>query len=257
MVFQSYAKYYDIIYSDKDYEEECDFLEEIFKEYSTFKPQTILDLGCGTGGHAIPLARRGYEVTGVDASEVMLCLAREKAAKLEVQANFYNMDIRDLKLDEKFDACICMFAVMNYLTSNEDIVRTLRRIREHLKDGSLFVFDFWYGPAVLHVLPEVRVSEIEWEEKRIIRIAEPKLDILSNLCNIDYRLIVVEHGKIVDDVKETHTVRYLFLPELKYFLEESGFELLKVSSFLDLNVEPSLETWNACAISRAKHEKNI
>jgi SAM-dependent methyltransferase len=61
----TYSKYYDILYMDKDYDKECDFVEEAFNKYSLSKPVKILDVGCGTGGHLIPLAKRGYEVVGI------------------------------------------------------------------------------------------------------------------------------------------------------------------------------------------------
>ena len=78
-VFQRYAEYYDLIYQDKDYEKECDFLEEIFQAYQSKPVKSILELGCGTGGHAIPLAKRGYELTGLDTSSVMLKQAEKKS----------------------------------------------------------------------------------------------------------------------------------------------------------------------------------
>ena len=84
MIFgKGLAEVYDLIYKDKDYERECDFLEEIFKKYSTIFPvKTVLDAGCGSGGHAIPLAKRGYRVVGFDLSEVMISQARKKAKNL-------------------------------------------------------------------------------------------------------------------------------------------------------------------------------
>jgi predicted TPR repeat methyltransferase len=57
-VFKDYAKYYDLLYQEKNYEEECDFIEQVFRGFSKLKVKSILELGCGTGGHAIPLARR-------------------------------------------------------------------------------------------------------------------------------------------------------------------------------------------------------
>lgn len=64
-VFQSYADYYDVLYSDKDYGAECDFLESIFGRYCNRPVRTILDLGCGTGGHTFVLAERGYQISGL------------------------------------------------------------------------------------------------------------------------------------------------------------------------------------------------
>ena len=75
---QEYAAAYDLLYADKDYDAECDLLERIFRE-SGRPVRTVLDLGCGTGAHAVRLAQRGYEVVGVDLSEDMLRIARDRA----------------------------------------------------------------------------------------------------------------------------------------------------------------------------------
>ena len=249
--FLSYGKYYDIIYSDKDYEKECDFLEEIFRKYSQCMPKTILDVGCGTGGHVISLAKRGYELTGLDVSEMMIRIAREKVSKKNVSVDFYVMDARKLELNERFDACISMFSTMDYITKNEDIQRALRNIRGHLKNGSLFIFDFWYGPAVLTILPSVRTKVIEKEGTRIIRVSQPQLDSLHHICKVHYHLIVVKENRIVDEVKEMHTVRFYFPEEIKHYLEENGFELVRLCPFLNLKGRVSEKTWNVTAISKA------
>jgi len=78
-IFQKYANYYDILYQDKDYKKECDFLEKIFEKYSKKRINSILDLGCGTGSHSLILAKRDYEVSGVDLSSQMINRARNKA----------------------------------------------------------------------------------------------------------------------------------------------------------------------------------
>ena len=82
MVFEDeLAEIYDLIYQDKDYEKEIDFIEQIFHNYSSHPIKTILDGGCGTGGHALPLAKRGYQVSAIDLSEAMLKRARKKAKR--------------------------------------------------------------------------------------------------------------------------------------------------------------------------------
>ena len=73
-----YAQQYDVLYQDKDYDAETDLLERVFAAHG-LAGNAILDLGCGTGQHALRLARRGYEVTGVDRSPEMLSIARVKA----------------------------------------------------------------------------------------------------------------------------------------------------------------------------------
>src|SRR6266545_3401952 len=100
MVFETYSQYYDLFYQEKDYQAEVDFLQKV----AAFAPgMSILDLGCGTGGHVLPLAMRGFRVTGVDMSEGMIMQAQRKAAESNIEVQFHLGDIRSLQLGKTFD----------------------------------------------------------------------------------------------------------------------------------------------------------
>ncbi len=248
--FERYAEYYDLIYQDKDYEGECDFIEEIFRTFSPHPVNTVLDGGCGTAGHAISLARRGYAVTGFDSSEIMLKRAREKAAECDLNLVFHVGDLRRFDFGEKFDTCICMFAVIGYVTETEDILKTLRNIRRHLDSGSLFIFDFWNGLAVLRILPSTRTKIIQNEKLRIIRIAEPELDSFNHLCHVHYRLLVHSGDTLIDEIVETHVMRYYFPREIIHYLNDAGFEVLKIGPFLRIDDKVDENIWNLVAIAK-------
>jgi len=249
--FERYAEYYDLIYQDKDYERECDFIEDIFRRFSSDPVRTVLDGGCGAGGHAIPLAKRGYLITGIDSSEIMLKRAKKKAVESDLSLDFHLGDLRQFDLVKKFDACICMFAVMDYITETEDVLETLKSIRRHLNSGSLFIFDFWNGLAVLRILPAVRVQVVEDEKVRIIRIAEPELDAFNHLCRVRYRLLVNQDSALIDDIIETHAIRYYFPQEITHYLKETGFEVLRICPFLDVDGKVDENVWNITAIAKA------
>lgn len=100
---KEYANQYDTFYQDKDYEAECNLIEETFYRYAEKQAvKSILDLGCGTGNHAIPFARRGYQVTGVDRSSEMIETAKAKIQSQtlppQLQTQFLEGDVRSLKL---------------------------------------------------------------------------------------------------------------------------------------------------------------
>ncbi len=249
--FEKYAEYYDLIYQDKDYGKECDFIKEIFQKFSLRPVKTILDGGCGTGGHAILLAERGYEVTGIDGSEIMIKRAKEKLKGSELRLSFQKMDLRELDLSTKFDACVCMFAVMDYVTETDEVLKVLENIRRHLEKDSLFIFDFWNGLAVLRILPSERVKIVEDKEKRIIRIAQPELDALNHLCRVNYHLLVNQGNTLVDEITETHVIRYYFPQEIAHYLRDTGFEVLRICPFLDLNGRVDENVWNIAIIARA------
>ncbi len=250
-VFERYGEYYDLIYSDKDYEGECDFLESIFKKYSPIPIRSIFDGGCGTGGHTIPLNRRGYEVIGVDVSKTVIEKALEKAKKAGLKIDFRVVDLRSLTLERKFDAAICMFAVMNYFITNLELERVIKNLRAVLKEGALFIFDVWNGLAVLRILPEVRVKMTKDKGKRVIRWVHPELDSFNHLCRDRYHLVVTEGKKLVDEVTETHTIRYFFPQEIKHYLEGNDFEVIEICPFLQLGGKVDETVWNMACIARA------
>jgi SAM-dependent methyltransferase len=244
MSFKDYAEYYDLIYKDKDYEKEVDFIENIFGES---KPKKILEVGCGTGSYTKILLERGYEVTAVDISEDMLKIASEKCA-----CKFIKGDIRDISLNGKFDACIAMFAVMGYITENSDIIKTLNNIHRHLKPDGFFIFDVWNGLAVMRLLPEQRMKEVENDEIKIVRVAIPNLRAFEHICEVNYKLLILnKEDNAFDEIDEKHIVRFYFPQEIKYYLENAGFEVLNICPFLNLNDKVDGNVWNITVIARA------
>jgi len=244
MSFKDYAKYYDLIYKDKDYEKEVDFIENIFGKN---KPKKILEVGCGTGNYTKILLKRGYEVTAIDISEDMLKIARGKCA-----CKFIEGDIRSVSINDKFDACIAMFAVMGYITENSDIIRALNNIRRHLKPNGIFIFDVWNGLAVMRLLPEQRIKEVENNEIKIIRFASPNLRSFDHICEVDYKVLILNKAdNTYEEINEKHIVRFYFPQEIKYYLENAGFAVLKICPFLDLNGKVDENVWNIAVIARA------
>lgn len=244
--FKDLARYYDLIYEDKDYEKEVDFLEEIFAD--TYKPRRILEIGCGTGNYTRILLERGYEVTALDISEDMLKVAREKCA-----CEFIDGDIRDISINNKFDGCIAMFAVLGYITENSGMIKALSNVHKHLKPEGIFIFDVWNGLAVMRILPERRVKEVENNKVKLIRVAVPNLKSFEHICEVNYKLIIVsKESNIYDEINERHVVRFYFPQEIKHYLEDTGFEVLNLCPFLDLNGKVDENIWNMCVIARAE-----
>lgn len=253
MVFKNYAKFYDALYQDKDYQAECDFLEKIFNTQSN-DVKTVLDLGCGTGNHVIPLTKRGYKVTGIDRSEDMLQTAKVKANKECSPSNmpvFYRGDIRDFHLDQSFDAIVSMFAVISYLTSNDDVQAAFQQAHRHLPKGGLFIFDVWHGPAVLSERPTDRYKMIEMAGERIMRFAHPEIDVLHHTVNVEYRVLRVSGDHILDEVTETHVMRFFFPEEIHFHLKCAGFQSIGLFPWLRIGELPNEHDWNLSVVAEA------
>ena|SRR5262245_16062327 len=252
---REYADLYDLLYSDKDYEAECNLVEEVFRRYGTGRVHTILDLGCGTGNHAVVLAQRGYQVTGVDRSPEMLARAREKMAldplcRSRNLPTFYQGDVRNIDLGQQFDAVLMMFAVLGYQLTNDDVSAALRTVRRHLKLGGLFVCDVWYGPAVLAIRPGERVKVIPTDGGKVLRIASGLLDVYHHLAQVHYYSLKLCGQQVVSEGEEIHHMRYFFPQELLLFMAQEQLNLVGIYAFGNLTKVPDEDTWNVLIVAK-------
>jgi SAM-dependent methyltransferase len=256
-VFGSYSRYYDLLYKDKDYAGETEYVRGLIARHCP-KARTILDLGCGTGRHDLLLARMGYDVTGVDRSEEMLAVANSQLSSLIPHQDpaypssliFEQGDIRSVRLGRTFDVVISLFHVISYQATNEDLAAAFSTARAHLKQGGVFIFDVWYGPAVLTERPAVRVKRLEDELISVTRVAEPIMYPGKNLVDVNYQVFIREKATgSTDELRETHRMRYLFRPELELFLQCAGMSVVEASEWLT-GREPGFGTWGVCFEAR-------
>lgn len=157
-LFENYGKKYDNESFTQGTVGECDFLE---KEFNYDKSLKILDVGCGTGRHAIELTRRGYRVTGIDLSESQLKKAREKAEARGLTIDFQRQDARNLPFNREFDVAIMLceggFPLMETDEMNFDI---LKNVTKSLKEQAKFIFTTLNGLFPLyHSVGEFTAAE--------------------------------------------------------------------------------------------------
>jgi len=227
MVFDSYTRYYDLLYRDKDYAGEAAYLASHLQRHVSHAGR-ILELGCGTGAHAEQLARMGYTVHGVDQSESMLARAEARKSGLPdeeaARLSFERGDVRTVRTGATYEVVISVFHVMSYQTTNADLQAAFATAAAHLRPGGLFVFDFWYGPAVLALQPEVRVKRLADDRIDVTRIAEPVMHVNENVVDVNYTVFIDDKATGTSErVRETHRMRYLFLPEM-LLLRGAAFE---------------------------------
>lgn len=245
--FREYSSYYDLLYKNKSYENEAAFLCSLFPAHK-HGHKTLLDLGCGTGRHAFELAKHGWKVQGVDLSSEMVGIANESLKTQSVpgireRLHFSTGDARSVQLGKTFNVVTALFHVMSYQTTEEDCLGVLKTAREHLPPDGVFLFDFWYGPAVLSEQPENRVLRLESDDLKIVRIAEPELLPNENIVNVNYTIFIHNtKSGLISEITETHRMRYWFLPELVRLVEKAGFRVQRTGEWLTNNF-PGTDTW--------------
>lgn len=247
-----YADQYDLFYQEKDYAAECDVIERVFGAHGAGAVRRVLDLGCGTGNHSIPLGQRGYEVLGVDRSEAMLAHAQRKAAEIgEAPVRFTRADITTYRGEERFDAALMMFAVLGYQLENAAVLGALASARHGLRPGALLIFDVWYGPAVLTQRPAERLKVYQVPGGQVLRAASGVLDSAHDVCTVNLEVWRLQGDRVADHTAESHQMRYFFPGELELFLSVSGFSLVHLSAFPELDRPADESTWNVLGVARA------
>lgn len=247
-IFDNSSRYYDLLYQDKNYELETQQVNSLIKLLVP-NARELLELGCGTGRYSFEFVRCGYSVHGVDISKEMLQEAEQKKG-LDRSISFSVGDMRTVRLGKKFDVVASLFHVMSYQTTNQDVFNALKTMKEHLGPGGIAFFDYWYGPAVLTLKPEVRIKEVENEECKIIRVAAPEMFPNENLVEVHYRTFVVnKKTSTLQELVESHRMRYFFEPELEWMISDLGFSTIDTKASLS-NATPSNDSWSVLKILR-------
>ena len=144
MIYDLLAPLYNSINGDIDYGEWADFFENIIKrEYKAGQPELVLDLGCGTGKMTIELARRGYDMTGIDFSPEMLDVARCEAerAGLSDQMLWLCQDMTEFELYGTVDVTVSCLDCVNHLTTVKSLEACFSLVHNYLIPNGLFIFD--------------------------------------------------------------------------------------------------------------------
>lgn len=236
-VFGAYSKYYDLLYKDKDYVKESNYIAEMLGDV-----KDVLELGCGTGRHANLLNKMGYKVFGIDFSESMIAEAKKLGINCQVA------DVRNFRDSKKFDAVISLFHIASYQNTDEDIINYFKTAAYHLKKGGKFIFDLWYKPAVLAQLPEKRIKELENDEIKVKRFCTPNHIVEKSIVEVNYDIEITDKktGK-TEYVKETHPMRYYSKEEIEKYASLAGIKIIKEEEWLTKK-PASDKTWGVCFV---------
>ena len=145
--YRGFARVYDALMADAPYDSWAAYIDDVIGAGSdttrtnSRKNFIVLDLACGTGNIALRLAKMGYDLIGVDASEDMLAEASRKAYDENLKILFLEQDMRELNLFGTIDAVVCVMDGMSYLLTEYDLLKAFKRVKLFLNPGGIFIFD--------------------------------------------------------------------------------------------------------------------
>jgi ubiquinone/menaquinone biosynthesis C-methylase UbiE len=225
-MFDRIAEYYDVLHEEVDYAAECTLLEKVFVRVLDRQPATVLDLGCGTGNHALILAERGFRVTGIDSSAGMLRVARAKARSPGNPA-FVRADMRRFDLGRTFDAIVCMDGAYTHLITERDLLAHLRTVRRHLSPGGVYLFEF---AQALNAETEGPGWIYHEGPPRIAWLYDLAFDRRRRLVTSQDRFFAFDGDRVRRTFENTYSTRVTSVPALRRLLARGGMRLVRVGS---------------------------
>jgi|TARA_R100000084_G_C4645401_1_gene146409 2-polyprenyl-3-methyl-5-hydroxy-6-metoxy-1,4-benzoquinol methylase len=209
---------YDILHKNKDYEKEVDYIQECFDKYAD-NVNTVLDIGCGTGGHSAILHKRGIKQLGIDPCATMIGLAKNKPGTYKCAS------LKELKPSVgDYDAAISMFHVVNHITTLDNLFKYFQATFSQLRTGGVLIFDCFNSIAFNRDAPKTLQKEsytitpvVDYFKAQMDLIGQTKSDpmldynIRQRIWSIDVLLEVIHNSGFTQNntiilKQNTHTL---------------------------------------------------
>jgi SAM-dependent methyltransferase len=243
--YTGFASVYDMFMDNVPYEEWADYVQELLKKYQIEKG-ILLELGCGTGSMTRRMASKGFDMIGIDNSEEMLQIAREKGADGAESILYLCQDMREFELYGTVMAVISVCDCMNYILSEEDLLQVFKLVNNYLDPRGLFIFDYDTQYAYEEILGDNTIAENRedgsfiwentWYEEE--KINEVNLSLFipeENTGTETYQKGTSSSNSnagLYRKYEETHYRKAYPLETLKRLIEEAGLEFVAVYNAL-------------------------
>jgi SAM-dependent methyltransferase len=247
-----YAELYDLLYWEKPYAVEARFVLDRLEHFAGSRPKRAIEIACGTGTHAIELARAFVEIDASDCSADMLRVATKKVEAANVPVRLSLSDMRGLpKPEQPYDAALCLFDSIGYVQSDEAICDVLSGVRASLDPGALFLLEYWHAAAMLRGFDPLRIRRLELDDTTIFRVSTTTIDAATSLARVRYDLYELNADRTWAHYSETHSNRFFTVQEMNTFAARNGFEPLdEYSGFTTAPVND--DTWHVVAVWRRR-----
>lgn len=214
LLYRDLAKYYDLIYSLKDYKEETAKLMQIINEYKKSVGKMLLDVGCGSGKH-LEYFTEYFHCTGVDINESILEIAKSRVKNVD----FYQGDMMSMKINKQFDIITCLFSVIGYVKTYANLKKTMENFSRHLIKGGIIIIEPWFTKTTFNVgypgmttfdSPDLKIARLNTSE------------VTENISIMDMHYLIAEKGKKMQYFSERHELGLFEIDKTLKILEEVG-----------------------------------
>jgi SAM-dependent methyltransferase len=221
-LYGKFARYYDQIYQQKDYQKEVKFIRWAIEEHKRSRGIELLDMACGTGSHA-KLLKDQYQILGVDLNPEMLEIASPKVPGVD----FAEGNMKTLDLERKFDVAICMFSAIHYNTNYHELEETLINFHNHLKEGGVLIFDLFFNTDNW-IEGLVSVDTVVEEGLKLARFGQSSFH--NGIYHLNF-VFLVKVNEELDFEIDQHEIGVFELEKVNQLMEKIGFKTIIYDDF--------------------------
>ncbi len=248
--YEGFASVYDQLLPELDYSAWVDYLERLFSRCKK-KPELVLELACGTGSATMELASRGYDMIGLDLSEEMLAVAREKQVELGLSnVLLLHQDMTEFELYGTVDAIVCLLDSVNYIIDPKKLARMFDLCMNYLNPDGILIFDFNLPYKFREVLGQ---NTITVETDGVFCVWENAYDEETRLNRFEITVFEQE-GEHYSRFDEVHEQYCYTAQELQEMLEQSGFCEIELLGELSVSA-PEKEEQRAFMVCKKRLDK--
>ena len=229
--FTVLAEYYDRL-NGADYNAYAQYVKNVFEKYGSGKEELVLDLGCGTGKMTLELARRGYDMTGIDYSPEMLDIARSLADEEGHDILWLCQDMREFELYGTVDAAVCCLDCINHLEEEDDLDKCFKLVHNYLIPDGIFIFDINAKYKFENIYAD---NTFSMEEDGGVCIWENYYDPETKLCDFYITLFKECTDGRYERYDEEQSERMYTLEDIKASLERCNLEFISAYGDLDFS----------------------
>ncbi len=231
-IYENFAEVYDTFMENIPYEDWLIYIEKIWDKFN-LKPKLIADLGCGTGNIAIPLAKKGYELIGIDASYQMLAKAREKSIKENVNILYLQQDMREFELYGTVDCILSICDSINYILEENELLQVFKWVNNYLEPKGLFIFDINTIYKFENVLSDNNFSQTTENSAYTLENYFDNEEMINEFYTNFF--IEDEETGLYHRFEEIHYEKAYSIEKIKELIKKSGLNLLGVYDELTFN----------------------
>jgi SAM-dependent methyltransferase len=247
--YSGFASVYDLFMDNVPYDEWADYVQKLLKKFNIEKG-LLLELGCGTGSMTRRLADRGFDMIGLDNSEEMLSIARDKSSG-GYDILYLCQDMREFELYGTVAAVVSVCDSMNYILTEEELLQVFRLVNNYLDPGGLFIFDLDTQYMYEEVLGDQTIAENREEGSFIWENSYYEEEQMNE---VTLTIFVPETEELYRRYEETHYRRAYSLEKVKQLIEEAGMEFVTVYDMLT-EKKPKADSERVYIIAREKKQE--